>query len=118
MHQPFFLREFLLIHILMTTYINGLQRLKASRVLYGKVRRCIYIYIYVYLSFSLGGIFQLRLQFSEYYNTCPPKIHFMTIPFHPNGMLEQFLHVTFITIYSNKTTIRPLFIERTILITI
>ena len=25
------------------------------------------------------------LSFSEDFNTAPPKIHFMTVPFHPNG---------------------------------
>ena len=32
-----------------------------------------------------GGVFQVLLSFSEDFNTAPPKIHFMTVPFHPNG---------------------------------
>lgn len=32
-----------------------------------------------------GGVFQVMLSFNEEFNTVPPKIHFLTIPFHPNG---------------------------------
>ena len=32
-----------------------------------------------------GGIFQVTLSFTEEFNSKPPEIHFMTIPFHPNG---------------------------------
>ncbi|KAL5481801.1 hypothetical protein EMCRGX_G022045 [Ephydatia muelleri] len=31
-----------------------------------------------------GGLLQLSLIFNEEYNTKPPGIHFVTIPFHPN----------------------------------
>ena len=34
---------------------------------------------------SSGGMLQLSLIFNEEYNTKPPGIHFVTIPFHPNG---------------------------------
>ena len=32
-----------------------------------------------------GGVFQLTLSFSDEFNTRPPSVHFVTIPFHPNG---------------------------------
>lgn len=33
----------------------------------------------------LGGVFQVRIFFTEDFNYKPPEVHFMTIPFHPNG---------------------------------
>lgn len=39
----------------------------------------------IFIILVVGGIFQLSLSFTEDYNLKPPEIHFMTIPFHPNG---------------------------------
>ena len=39
---------------------------------------------FVFLPF-LGGVFKLYMQFSEAFDTLPPKVCFHTIPFHPNG---------------------------------
>ena len=34
---------------------------------------------------AAGGVFHLRLQFSADFNSAPPLVQFMTIPFHPNS---------------------------------
>lgn len=36
-----------------------------------------------------GGIFKVRLLFSEFYNELPPKVNFLTIPFHPNVDMQS-----------------------------
>lgn len=40
-------------------------------------------------SCCVGGVFQVKLAFSEYYNYSPPSASFMTIPFHPNSEFTQ-----------------------------
>ena len=39
-----------------------------------------------------GGIFRLYIRFDECYNDRPPKVYFQSIPFHPNGECEMWLH--------------------------
>ncbi|KAI9328578.1 ubiquitin-conjugating enzyme E2 U-like protein, partial [Zopfochytrium polystomum] len=35
-----------------------------------------------------GGIFKLRMQFSEAFDQVPPQVTFLTVPFHPNVEME------------------------------
>ena len=48
---------------------------------HGQFKRTLYLFI--------GGVFQVRLSFTEEFNYKPPEIHFMTIPFHPNGTVAS-----------------------------
>ena len=41
----------------------------------------------VAINLLIGGVFQIRITFSEEFNNRPPEVHFMTIPFHPNGAI-------------------------------
>ena len=41
--------------------------------------------IQCYLFCYSGGVFQIKLTFDENFNSRPPEVHFMTMPFHPNG---------------------------------
>ena len=34
---------------------------------------------------AAGGVFHLRLRFNAEFNSTPPTVQFMTIPFHPNS---------------------------------
>ena len=35
--------------------------------------------------FLIGGVFEALIHFNGDYNYSAPKVHFLTVPFHPNG---------------------------------
>lgn len=45
----------------------------------------------------------MNLRFSDSYNTIPPIVQFMTIPYHPNGMLYTIIYI----VYSNVAIVHP-----------
>ena len=59
---------------------------KIRFTIYSQTSDMRYVYTqYYYYYTHVGGVFQVKLSFDENFNTHPPEVHFMTIPFHPNG---------------------------------
>ena len=45
-----------------------------------------------------GGVFQVKLTFTDDFNCMPPAIHFITVPFHPNGKICLNINIVWMTI--------------------
>ena len=46
----------------------------------------------MYTIYCAGGVFEALIHFSGDYNYSAPKIQFLTIPFHPNGVVYFAVH--------------------------